>query len=106
MYKRKELKKYNHLADHYKKRLINELDKLNIRLKAGLITQEDYEAHLAVLLKGRSVEDWLSYYDKYQDACVTKIREDETDIKIRAFFLILLLSILVFPLLFGFLFLI
>ncbi len=102
MYSRKELRKRAYLAEHYKKRLVNELERLNVNYKAGYISKNEYEQKLTYLLKGRSVDDWLNYYDKYKDACVNIINEEEKDIKFRAFFLILLVMAVAFPFLTNF----
>ncbi len=97
MYKKRELKKLAYLAGHHKKRLVNQLEKLNISYKAGYISKEDYEQKLTILLKGRNVDDWLNYYDKYKSKCVDMIREDDKDTKFRVFMFILLAVALVFP---------
>lgn len=97
MYKKEDLKRNAQLADIHKKRFLLELEKLNVRFKTNLISKEDYENRLNTILRGRSIEDWISYYDKYKGACVNMIREDEQDTKFRAFLGILLIIVLAFP---------
>ncbi|MDD5651391.1 MAG: hypothetical protein PHF86_13415 [Candidatus Nanoarchaeia archaeon] len=92
-----ELKKHIYLCNSHEERLLNELEALNVRRKLNLVTKKQYKKQVTSLLKGRSVEDWISYYKDYKGDCFKIIDEHKKDLQFRTFMFIALLFLLVFP---------
>ncbi|MBS3163484.1 hypothetical protein J4427_02235 [Candidatus Woesearchaeota archaeon] len=92
-----ELKKHIYLCDSHERHLINELEALNVRKKVNLITKKQYKKQLTTLLRGRSVDDWLNYYNDYKSTCYKMIGEHNTDRSIRTVFFVLFLLVLLAP---------
>ncbi|MFA5176342.1 MAG: hypothetical protein WC413_03745 [Candidatus Nanoarchaeia archaeon] len=102
MVKAGEAEKLAYLAETHEKRLVHELEKLNIKYKLGIINKETYEHTLTHLLRGRSVQEWMSYYDNYKSQCFKIIEEENHDNWFRNFMLILLVLAILLPLSFQY----
>lgn len=50
---------------NYKKNLLRDLDSLDQDYKSGLVNEANYQARLKQLLKDKSKEEWVSYYNDY-----------------------------------------
>ncbi|MDD5133275.1 MAG: hypothetical protein PHD81_01860 [Candidatus Nanoarchaeia archaeon] len=98
MVKAGEAEKLAYLAETHEKRLVHELEKLNIKYTLGIINKETYEYTLTHLLRGRSVQDWMNYYDNYKGQCAKIIEEENHDNWFRNFMLILLVLAILIPL--------
>ncbi len=98
--KREELKKRIHLCDFYKKMLLNEVEKLAIKRKVGLLSDEEYRYAMNKLLKGRKLEDWINYYNGYKQKCIDLLKDHSFDRFFSTLFLgiFILLLALVYPL--------
>lgn len=92
-----ELKKHIYLCNSHEEHLLSELEALNMRKKLNLLTRKQYKKQLTALLRGRSVDDWLSYYKEYKGNCFKMIEEHDRDLQFRGIMFILLLLVLVMP---------
>jgi len=92
-----ELKKHIHMCNSYEDHLLNELEALNVRRKLNLVTKKQYKRQITALLRGRSVDDWLNYYNEYKGSCFNIIKEHKTDSMFRNVLLVLLILVLVLP---------
>ncbi|NQU78997.1 type II secretion system F family protein [Candidatus Woesearchaeota archaeon] len=57
----------------YKQNLIRRIDSLFADYQSGTLTYFSYEKSLKRILKGRSKEDWMEYYDSYVYSLLKKI---------------------------------
>ena len=82
--KKERLSRKIKLAHNYKKRLANFIGDLDYKHKEGLINNSKYDRELKRVLKGRSAEYWLNYYDDYirnakeEISNIDKINVDKT----------------------------
>ncbi len=95
-----ELKHRFEVCEHRKKRLISYLQGAKDKLLNREISREEYEEIATRKLKGRTIGEWINYYEHYALECQIRIRETKLGHKKQkittSIFAIVFLSLLVF----------
>ena len=79
--RKQELEKSIEFTKQQKKQVIEIVQKLASELSVGNIARKEYEEKLRRVLKGRTAEQWLKYYDDYLDYYKYQIKLCEKLIK-------------------------
>lgn len=92
-----DLKSRVYLCNSHEERLLSELEALNMRRRLNMVSKKQYRNQMTVLLKGRSVDDWIQYYKDYKGECFKIIKEESSDKNFRGVLLVLLVLALFAP---------